>query len=241
MKREQRGTHLKSDRILTVLFLVAVTVSFVLVNQESPEATTSDMSIDGQVKPCGSAAQRQEAKTDTRVGQYSPVYSTRSVPRLDPNGRKYIGFHRWCETNASTHGLQWVSDAANAMNDFIVCRYIPSAAAKEVNLDFGGGRIEFANKDGSGKGDVLFLAVYEGTPPPASLFRGNEINFGKALIKKWTKVEKVSTLQIEPIRRTFRANKEITVVLVGVDPWIDTRVMIQIDHLKLYSRSLSGK
>jgi hypothetical protein len=225
------------------LILLVVTVSFGH-GPESPGAATLEESIDGQTKSCTSLKQQSDARAATRDAQLQPAYSTRSVPRLDPNGRKYIGFHRWCETDSGTHGLQWISDAANTMNDFIVCRYSPGVAAREVYLDFGGGRIEFTNKDGSGKGDVLFLAVYEGNPP-ATLFKGNEISLGNpAFVKKWTKAEKVSRVQIEPVRLSVRfrsAVKEFTVVLAGVDPWIDTKVIIQIASLKLSPRSLAGR
>ncbi|MEK6408397.1 MAG: hypothetical protein AABN34_15830 [Acidobacteriota bacterium] len=140
-----------------------------------------------------------------------------------------------------SHSLSWDSDAVNAMNDFLICRYsLEGSTAREVYVEFGGGRIDFINKDGSGRGDALALAVYEGAAP-ATLFRGKAIDFGKSLIvrKSWAKQEKLSSLTLDP--ETFRIAvrpgvKVLSVVLAGVDGWIDTRVAVQINGLKMLSK-----
>lgn len=142
-----------------------------------------------------------------------------------------------------SHSLRWESDAVNAMNDFMVCRYnLGNSAVKEAYMDFRGGRIDFTNKDGSGQGDAFALAVYEGRAP-AILFKGKSIDFGKPLFgpKKWTKLEKSSSLVVDPFSVPVRVRpgvKELSVVLIGIDSWIDTKVAIQIYGLKMLSKPL---
>lgn len=179
-------------------------------------------------------------------GEYQLTYSTRSVPHSDPTGRKYVGYHCWRETDPASHSFSWESDAVNAMNDFMICRYsLGGNMAKEVYLYFGPGSIEFTNKDGSGRGDALVLAVYEGDPP-ATLFRGKAIDFGKPLYgpKRWIKSDKVSSLTIELLKIPVAIRpgvKNLSVVLVSVDGWFDTRTAIQIKSLRVLSNPIDVK
>lgn len=192
-----------------------------------------------QSRPCVTSAQTGSSGI-SKDGEYQPAYSARSVPHSDQSGRKYVGYHCWREIDSGPHRLRWESDAVNAMNDFIVCRYsLGGAPAKEVYLEFGPGTIDFTNKDGSGTGDALALAVYEGTAPTI-LFKGKAIDFGKPVFgpKKWVKLEKSSSLTIDQLKVPIKVRagvKELSVVLVGVDSWIDTKVTIQISSLKLLS------
>ena len=172
-------------------------------------------------------------------GEFLPGYSIRSVAHSSKSGRKYVGFHSWCEVDPTSHSLRWESDAVNAMNDFIVCRY-NLGGSNEAYLDFQGARVDFTNKDGSGQGDALVLAVYEGAAP-AILFKGNSITFGKPLFgpKKWPKVDKNTSLTVDRFSIPIRLRpgvKEVSVVLVGIDSWIDTKVTAQIYGLKMVSR-----
>jgi hypothetical protein len=172
-------------------------------------------------------------------GEFLPAYSIRSVAHSSKSGRKYVGYHSWCEGDPTSHSLRWESDAVNTMNDFIVCRY-NLGGSSEAYLDFQGARVDFTNKDGSGRGDALALAVYEGTAPTI-LFKGNSITFGKPLFgpKKWPKVDKNNSLTIDRFSVPIRLRpgvKEVSVVLVGIDSWIDTKVTAQIYGLKMVSR-----
>ena len=172
-------------------------------------------------------------------GEFLPGYSIRSVAHSSKSGRKYVGYHSWCEVDPTSHSLRWESDAVNAMNDFIVCRY-NLGGSNEAYLDFQGARVDFTNTDGSGQGDALVLSIYEGAAP-ATLFKGNSINFGKPLFgpKKWPKVDKNNSLTIDRFSVPIRLRpgvKEVSVVLVGIDSWIDTKVTAQIYGLKMVSR-----
>ena len=229
--------------ILMALIQVSVAADRKHTKPESAGLMTLTESLgqsQAQSKPCVTSAQTG-ASGISEDGEYRPAYSVRSVPHSDKSGRKYVGFHCWREIDAGLHSLRWESDAVNAMNDFMICRYsLGKGAVKEVYLDFRGGRIDFSNKDGSGKGDALALAVYQGSPP-AVLFKGNAIDFGKPLFgpKKWTKLEKSNSLTIDPLNVPIKVGsgaKDLSVVLVAVDSWIDTRITILISGLKVLSK-----
>jgi hypothetical protein len=118
-----------------------------------------------------------------------------------------------------------------------VFQYKLSKETREAFLDFSGGRIDFGKKDGVGGG--LVLAVYEGTPP-AGLFVGQQTNVGKpALRRAWEKLANAPNRVIEPRSDTIRfssAVKEFSIVFIGVDPWTDSGVTIQIKGLRVRSR-----
>ena len=206
-----------------------------LVSRVAPEQQNK-----AQSNPCLPSVQPQPG---IQGGEFLPSYLVRSVAHSSKSGRKYVGYHSWCEVDPKSHGLRWESDALNAMNDFMVCRY-NLGDSKEAYLDFRGAQIEFANKDGSGKGEVLALAVYEG-PAPAILFKGNTINFGKPLFgpKKWSKVEQRPYLSVDPFTVPVKVRagvKEVSVVLVGMDSWIDTKVTIRVAGIKMIARPASA-
>lgn len=222
------------------LVLMTSTQTAVGFGQTSPKQSNL-VSPDAEIaqskgQPC---LPSREPSIGVKDGEFLPAYSTRSVAHSSKSGRKYVGYHSWCEIDPASHRLRWESDAVNAMNDFIVCRY-SLGESREAYLEFEGARVDFTNKDGSGKGDALALAVYEGTAP-ATLFKGKTITFGKPLFgpKKWPKVDKSNSLTIDRFSVPVRVRpgvKEISVVLVGIDSWIDTKISAQIYGIKLVSR-----
>ena len=95
--------------------------------------------------------------------------------------------------------------------------------------------MEFASKGTSGTGGGFRLAVYPGRPP-SSLFQGSDVKFGSTAIspKSWTRKDPSVTLEPLPVPIKFKTPvREFSVVLVGLDQWIDTSVKITIDSLKV--------
>jgi len=186
------------------------------------------------VKPTQQAASTGE----TKDGEYQPTsWYAKSGTRSGSSEQKYLGLNRWQQTDASSHTLKWESDEANTANGFWVFQYKLSKATKEAFLDFRGGRIDFGKKDGVGGG--LVLAVYEGSPP-AGLFVGQQTNFGTPAFRRaWEKLANAPNRVVEPRSDTIRFRspvKEFSIVFVGVDPWIDSRVTIQTYGLRVRSR-----
>jgi len=181
---------------------------------------------------------QQAASTDaTKDGEYQPTSWYSKSGSSGSNQQKYVGLNRWQQTDASSHALKWESDEANTANGFWVFQYKLSKATKEAFLDFRGGRIDFGKKDGVGGG--LVLAVYEGSPP-AGLFVGQQTSFGTPTFRRaWEKLANAPNRLIEPRSDTIKfrsAVKEFSIVFIGVDPWIDSGVTIQINSLRVRSR-----
>jgi hypothetical protein len=107
-------------------------------------------------------------------------------------------------------------------------------------VEFGGGTMKFSSKGGTGTGGGLRLAVYAGRPP-ASIFQGAEIKFGTTLLppKIWQRKDS-STVRIEPVSAPIRFKapvSEFSIVLIGLDQWIDTAVNATVDSLRVYKQS----
>jgi hypothetical protein len=172
-------------------------------------------------------------------GEFDMRCTVRSVPRVDSLGRKYVGSHRWTMIR-SARSFAWDSDAKNATNDFLVCTCTSESTTSAAYLEFGGGTMRFSSKGGTGTGGGLRLAVYAGRPP-ASIFQGAEIKFGTTVLppKSWPRKDS-SSVRIEPVSAPIRFRapvSEFSVVLIGLDQWIDTAVNTTIDSLRVYKQS----
>lgn len=227
---------------ITLLILIQVVGGSLARVSGSPSPVSwlpSDKQSKAQSNPCIPPAPSPGPGTN---GEYQPSYLVRSVAHSAKSGRKYVGNHLWCETDPTSHSLRWESDAVNVMNDFIICRYdLGPEPVGDVFLEFRGGQIDFINKDWSGAGAAFALAVYENAAP-ATLFRGKTINFGKPLFapRKWAKLEKNNRLDIDSFTVPIKLRpgvRQFSVVLVGIDSWIDTKIAIQIFGLKVLARS----
>jgi hypothetical protein len=100
--------------------------------------------------------------------------------------------------------------------------------------------MRFSSKGGTGTGGGLRLAVYAGRPP-ASIFQGAEIKFGTPVLppKSWSRKDS-SSVRIDPVSAPIRFSppvSEFSVVLIGLDQWIDTAVNTTIDSLRVYKQS----
>jgi hypothetical protein len=219
---------------------VAVGVGPASVEHPRPVTLLRQSKVPGkdQSKPAVKPTQQAASAGATNDGEYQPTsWYAKSGTRSGSNEQKYLGLNRWQQTDASSHTLKWESDKANTTNGFWVFQYKLSKETREAFLDFSGGRIDFGKKDGVGGG--LVLAVYEGTPP-AGLFVGQQTNVGKpALRRAWEKLANAPNRVIEPRSDTIRfssALKEFSIVFIGVDPWTDSGVTIQIKGLRVRSR-----
>jgi len=191
-----------------------------------------------QSKPASKPSQQAPSTGPTKDGEYQPTsWYAKSGNRSGLNEQKSFGLNRWQQTDASAHALKWESDKTNTANGFWVFQYKLGKETREAFLDFSGGRIDFGKKDGVGGG--LVLAVYEGSPP-AGLFVAQQTNFGTpAFRRSWEKLANSPNRLIEPRSDTIRfssAVKEFSIVFIGVDPWTDSGVTIQIKGLRMRSR-----
>lgn len=157
--------------------------------------------------------------------------SNRSLPYENVYAQRYSGYHKWTSVASS---LRWDSDAPSAIKDFLICECKPKVSTSGMTLSWTGGEIRFANKDASGSGGGLMLAIYEDAVPP-SLFKGKDIDLQnpKPLYSnKWLKSEKQSVMQLGRVSASARFSpkaSKLFVVFAGVDPWFDTRVTITIN------------
>lgn len=210
------------------------------IEYPGPVKLVSQSKVPGKTpsKPAAKPTQQAASTGVTKDGEYQPTsWYAKSGTRSGSNDQKYLGLNRWQQTNTSSHTLKWESDEANTTNGFWVFQYKLSKETKEAFLDFSGGRIDFGKKDGVGGG--LVLAVYEGSPP-AGLFVGQQTSFGTPTFRRaWEKLANAPNRIIEPRSDTIRfrsAVKEFSIVFIGVDPWIDSRVTIEIKGLRVRSR-----
>lgn len=228
--------------ILMALIEMSVTAGLGHVRLDSAESATlaKPASTQGPSVQCSPVAPKDD--------EFQPAsWYTRSVARPGSSARNNIGSRRWQQTDVKSHSMRWESDAANTSNDFWIFEYKLNTEIKEVQLEVGGDRsgIEIFNAGGSGKEGGLMLAVYEGRAPE-TLFKGTEIAFGTpAFLERWPKPREVASKgQVEPptVRVPIKlyapvkfraAVKEFSVVLAGVDPWIDARVSILICRLRV--------
>jgi hypothetical protein len=218
------------------LIEVSVTAGFGHASHESPAPVILTEEAIRAVSP-----QKQSPTTTlacapsvpAKEGEYKPTsWYTRSVARLDLKGIKSIGVHGWKQTDVKSHSMTWKSDAKNTTNDFWIFRYKLDKEIKEVSLDVGGDRSKI-DLTGTGTDGGLILAVYEGSAP-LTLFKGNEIGVGKpAFLKKWPKPAPIELRATVAFRS---AVKEFSVVLVGVDPWPNAEVNIQICRLRVLAK-----
>jgi len=219
---------------------VAVGVGPASIECPGPVTLPGQSKVPGKVqsKPALKPTQQAASTGPTKDGEYQPTsWYAKSGNRSGLNEQKYLGLNRWQQTDASAHTLKWESDKANTANGFWVFQYKLSKETKEAFLDFRGGRIDFGKNEGVGGG--LVLAVYEGSPP-AGLFVGQQTNFGtQAFRRAWEKLANAPIRIIEPRADTIRfrsAVKEFSIVFIGVDPWTDSSVTIQINGLRVRSR-----
>ena len=233
--------------VLMTLMEASVAVGVGPENAEYPGPVTlaSQSKAPGKVqsKPAPKPTQQAASTSLTKDDEYPPTsWYAKSGTRSGSSEQKYLGLNRWQQTDASSHILKWESDETNTTNGFWVFQYKLSKEIKEVFLDFRGGKIDFGKKDGVGGG--LVLAVYEGSPP-AGLFVGQQTAVGKPTFGKptfsraWEKLANAPNRVIEPRSDNIRfssAVKEFSIVFIGVDPWIDSRVTIQINGLRVRSR-----
>ena len=170
----------------------------------------------------------------------SPACSIREIPYEDLKGRKYLGKHGW--TGQGGQGpWNWYSDAANTMKELSICRYDFTNPTRTVTLTIGGGQIEFKNRDGSGIDGGVMLALYHESPP-SSLFKGKDLKFDKAALnaREWKKKEGQAsiTIKAEVVRVSFKTPvSKVHLVVVGVDPWINTSVDARITSLTVSSQA----
>ena len=170
----------------------------------------------------------------------SPACSIREIPYEDLKGRKYLGKHGW--TGQGGQGAwSWYSDAANTMKEFSICRYDFANPTKTVTLTIGGGQVEFKNRDGSGSDGGLMLALYH-EAPPSSLFKGKDIKFDKTALntREWKKKAGQNSIAIkaEVVRVSLKTPvSKVHLVVVGVDPWINTSVTAQLTSLTVSSQA----
>ena len=227
---------------LTTLIQTSVAVGVGRAGIEYPGPATllwqSKVPGKPQSKPAVKSTQQAVSTAVTKDGEYQPTsWYAKSGTRSGSNEQKYVGLNRWRQTDASSHILKWESDAAKTANGFWVFQYKLSKETREAFLDFRGGRIDFGKKDGVGGG--LVLAVYDGSPP-AGLFVGQQTTFGTPAFRRaWEKLANAPNRVIEPRADTIRfssAVKEFSIVLIGVDPWADSGVTVQINGLRVRSR-----
>jgi len=202
-------------------------------SREAPVALAADI----QSKPQSNAQMKADCITSSKRGsmgvkdrEYLPVYSTRSVSRGSS------GYHCWTVDNYSPYGLHWSSDADNTMNDFIVFQY-DVGSSKQVTLELKGGWISFSNN--SEKGNPLYLAVYEGSPPE-SVFKEGDFKKSKPLYigKPWFRPDNTNYVKIDPQTISLSVRRStLSVVLLGVDSWSNTSVRVEIVGLRLVSRT----
>ena len=181
----------------------------------------------------------EPAPADSDSGS-SPTCLIREIPYEDLKGRKYLGKHGW--TGQGGQGpWTWYSDAANTMKEFSICRYDFAKPTSVVTLTIGGGQIDFKNRDGSGSDGGLMLALYH-EAPPSILFKGRDIKFDKAALKtkEWKKKTGQTSIAIkaEVVRVSFKTPvSKVHLVVVGVDPWINTSVDARITSLTVSSQA----
>ena len=219
---------------------VAVGVGSASIEYPGPVTLVWQSRVQGKTpsKPAVKPTQQAASTGVTKDGEYQPTsWYAKSGTRSGSSEQKYLGLNRWQQTDASSHAMKWESDQANTANGFWVFQYKLGKETKEAFLDFRGGRIDFGKKDGVGGG--LVLAVYEGSPP-AGLFVGQQTSFGRPTFRRaWEKLANAPNRVIEPRSDTIRfssAVKEFSIVFIGVDPWIDSTVTIQINGLRVRSR-----
>jgi len=227
----------RNSGMKSILAMVVIALLQLLIAGRSQEATVV-LAADIKSKPQSNAQMKADCITSSKRGstgvkdrEYLPVYSTRSVSRGSS------GYHCWTVDNYSPYGLHWSSDAANAMNDFIVFQY-DVGSSKQVTLELKGGWISFSNN--SEKGNPLYLAVYEGSPPE-SLFKDKESDFKKSkplyVGKPWFRPDNTNYVKIVPLTIPLSVRRStLSVVLLGVDSWSNTSVRVEIVGLRLVSR-----
>jgi hypothetical protein len=201
-----------------------------------PVVIQSSQSAADRPQPISSVGLTLKKTSDS---EFDMKCTVRSVPRVDSKGRKYVGSHRWT-VNRTARSFAWDSDAVNATNDFLICTCTSESKTSSAYMEFGGGTMKFSSKGGSGTGGGLRLAVYAGRPP-ASIFQGAEIKFGTPLLppKIWQRKDS-PTVRIEPVSAPLRFRtpvSEFSIVLIGLDQWIDTGVNTTIDSMRVYKQS----
>ncbi len=218
-----RGPRSTAPRAMAVALVIAA-----VVGPSTAALSNHSAEVVGASRPISSVhAQKGEKK--------QPICSMREVPYEDAKGRKYLGKHGW-RGQGSEGPWNWSSDAVNWMKEFCVCSYEFPDSTRNVAVTIEGLQIDFTNRDGSGAGGGLMLALYH-EAPPSTLFKGKEIKFDKSALQKreWIKKEGQRQIKIDGdsgFRHQFSTHvNKVYLVVVGVDPWIDTSVSIHIDRL----------
>ena len=244
MKNNSPALPVRRARLVSVIFVVfGMSVVFGL---SCPRATAwrscALQSSGAPIRPVNSIADNRvvrPATEDFDAESSGTACSIRAIPYEDEKGRKYPGKHGW-SGQGGQGAWAWYSDTANAIKEFSICRYDFDKPTTTVSVAIGAGQIDFKNRDGSGVDGGLMLAVYH-EAPPASLFRGKDVTFDKSAlgVREWKKKVGQASISIksEVVRVTFKTPvSKVYLVVVGVDPWIDTSVSITLASLSATSQ-----
>lgn len=165
-----------------------------------------------------------------RFGEYQPAASHAKW------GMRSAAKSGWRPTDGPAHEMRWTSDASSVTNDFWIFEYRPDTEVGEISLEVGGGGdsgIDLKPTPNTAEGGLV-LAVYEGKPP-AALFKGSVPSFEthKPLMR-WHKPGPIALIDTVKFSRPV---KEFTIVLVGIDPWPDVRVDLQLCRVRAFPTS----
>lgn len=154
--------------------------------------------------------------------------------RTDPYDDRIGGANSWADSIGDT--LKGTSPEGVVAKNYILCIYnLPEPMQKFV-LDFGGATINFSKTGGSGGG--LGLLIYEGEPKYVTnenRWKDYGSPYGP---NKWWGMTKGGPLSLSVPPESYSIDfghevKRITVGVVMVDAWSDTKVDIQVNGFRI--------